>query len=133
MAQGPVQIMDKPIAHPYVCMSCGIAENRKYYVDTGLDVDQQMFQPLWDGRIYLCNECIEGIITDYQRVKELYLESTNEDGRGNSDDQTESGRTDGESENPLGNVDESSGEQSSSESPVAATLDSTGPFKFVLG
>jgi hypothetical protein len=65
MVMRPVQIVDKPPVHPHVCVQCGKQDDRDYFVDLGFDISV-LYQPLWEGCIYLCNLCMENLVNSYQ-------------------------------------------------------------------
>jgi hypothetical protein len=75
-----VQIMDKPIAPPYVCLKCGSGTDREHFVDIGLS-DQQLTNKdeygtlhQTDGLVYLCNMCMSGLIQEYMRLLFSFIE-----------------------------------------------------------
>lgn len=71
--QRPVSIVDKPPAFPYICIGCGIGDKdkRKFYVDLGFDIADP-FNPVYEGVVYLCNECMEGTLTEYYKKSNTY-------------------------------------------------------------
>jgi hypothetical protein len=65
MVMRPVQIMSKPPAYPHVCVVCGKQDDRDYFVDLGFDISD-LYQPVWEGCVYLCNMCMENVVNSYQ-------------------------------------------------------------------
>ena len=65
MVMRPVAIVDKPPIHPHVCVVCGKQNEREYFVDTGIDIDHQYFQAVFEGSLFLCCICMESLINDY--------------------------------------------------------------------
>jgi len=70
MTVRPVQLLDKPISHPWVCAKCGSGNAREHYVDLGIDTEFTQLDAftqvhLSEGAIYLCNLCITALIVDY--------------------------------------------------------------------
>lgn len=68
----PIQILDTPIADPYVCIKCGLGagSDRRHWVDLGVDssmkqTDEHGQVHLFEGVIYLCNMCTMSLIGDY--------------------------------------------------------------------
>jgi hypothetical protein len=68
----PIQILDTPIADPYVCIKCGLGagSDRRHWVDLGVDSsmkqkDEHGQVHLFEGVIYLCNMCTMSLIGDY--------------------------------------------------------------------
>ena len=100
--QRPVTIVDKPFVFPFVCTGCGINERREFFVDLGIDIIEP-FNPIQDGVLYLCNECMEGIIQDYYNKRNAWNASNHavngtykylEDTDGTDDDGTSIGEVD---------------------------------------
>ncbi len=54
-----IVVVDDPILLPGICLRCrvGKSPNRRYFLDTGLDID-------YVGAFYLCNTCLEDIVTN---------------------------------------------------------------------
>lgn len=66
----PVNLVERPTFPPYVCIRCGLGageNDRKYFVDLGIDLHYH-FNPLHDGNIYFCDQCLRGLITDANRL-----------------------------------------------------------------
>lgn len=69
----PVQLIEKPNMAPGVCLKCGSGPTyREHFVDLGIDsvldrIDEHGARHLTDGVVYLCNECMSGLISDYLR------------------------------------------------------------------
>lgn len=60
----PVQIVERPHIHPGVCVTCGLQSGRDYFVDLGLEISV-LYQPLTEGPVYLCSECMTNLINEY--------------------------------------------------------------------
>jgi len=128
-ATRPVQCINKPTIHPFVCIQCG-SQQKDYFIDTGLDVPDEHFKPLWEGIIYFCCECANNLVNDITRAiarweaeHERGTESESNDGTSN--DPSNDGLSNGESNESDELVAVVSGDESQSEPPVAATLEST--------
>ena len=136
MALRPVTVMEMPVVFPHFCLNCGSPSGREYFVDIGCDIDHTSFQPLWDGAIYFCNVCMEAIITDYHRALARFKErngtGTTTDSREDDVDTGNSGNVDDVTKSPDGTSEGDNGSQPQSESPVAATVDSTTFFHLSL-
>lgn len=53
--------MAKPTFPPYVCINCGMQNERKWFVDLQLQLDNH-FNPLMHGVVYLCNLCFDSMV-----------------------------------------------------------------------
>lgn len=76
----PVQIMDKPVAAPNVCIGCGAGVERQFFVDLGIDtklekIDEYNHTYFTEGVIYLCSECITSLIVEFNRKLTPFLAS----------------------------------------------------------
>jgi hypothetical protein len=80
MVMRPVMIVDKPPVHPHVCVQCGKQDDRDYFVDLGFDISV-LYQPLWEGCIYLCNLCMENIVNSYQAALTKFYGTDNLQGQ----------------------------------------------------
>jgi len=74
----PIQIMDKPVANPFVCASCGAGNERLFFTDLGIDTqfektDEHNAKYVTEGVIYLCSECITSLIVEFNRKLTPYL------------------------------------------------------------
>ncbi len=56
-------VMGKPIFPPYVCIVCGMQNERKWFVDLQLQLDNH-FNPVLHGAVYMCNMCFDSMVTD---------------------------------------------------------------------
>lgn len=66
-------VLTKPNFPPYVCIQCGIGdERRKWYVDLQLHIDYYL-NPVNDGAIYLCNECWESFVVDISKAAQQIM------------------------------------------------------------
>jgi len=66
-------IMRLPTFPPYVCIVCGVGDDRrKWYADIQINLDNH-FNPVMDGVVYYCNECWESLATDVMKQAQLFL------------------------------------------------------------
>lgn len=65
----PAFLSPAPQFYPDVCIVCGLGNGggRKYFIDLGFEINQ-IFQPLREGSVYLCNECWAGKMEEIQRL-----------------------------------------------------------------
>lgn len=71
-----VTIFSNPVATPGVCAKCG-SQDKEWFVDVGFDIDYNQAleagHNIWlDGVLYLCCDCINGLVVDTHR----YMENT---------------------------------------------------------
>jgi hypothetical protein len=63
----PVQLWPAPHYHPFACIRCGLGNGqREYFIDLGLNLSGY-FNPMNEGSIYYCNECVSNLIGDINR------------------------------------------------------------------
>lgn len=126
----PVGIVDQPPVNPGVCVKCGVQSGRDYFVDTGIDIALQYFNAGFEGVIYLCNECMESLITEYENELNKRVTPSKDNtynyvnkGQGtfdlSGDDNESDGSVEGESgdsaESASGHDESTSGAESSTE------------------
>jgi hypothetical protein len=63
-----VTLLRRPVGAPGVCGKCG-SQNRLWFLDLGFDLE---FLPhgngyYTEGVVYLCNECVRGLVADVNR------------------------------------------------------------------
>lgn len=65
-------ILEKPNYPPYVCITCGVGTNRKWFVSLDYPLDNY-FNPVNDGQIFQCNECWEGLATEVAKAVQVFM------------------------------------------------------------
>lgn len=64
----PVQLHLQPPFYPKVCIRCGCGTGqREYFIDLGLNLSGY-FNPMNEGDIYYCNECVKNLLVDISRL-----------------------------------------------------------------
>lgn len=64
----PVQLHLQPPFYPKVCIRCGCGTGqREFFVDLGLNLTGY-FNPMHEGDIYYCNECVRNLVVDIDRL-----------------------------------------------------------------
>lgn len=65
-------ILDKPNFPPYVCVQCGMSQDRKWFVSLALPLDHY-FNPVNEGNIFFCNSCWESLATSVAKEAQRFL------------------------------------------------------------
>lgn len=68
-----MRVVDKPNMHPYSCIQCGVTAGRKWFVDLGINLGPA-FNPLYDGNVFLCDECWEGLSIQVAKEVQKFLQ-----------------------------------------------------------
>jgi len=67
-----VIILSKPNFPPYVCISCGVADGRQWFVSLDLALDHY-FNPLHAGAVFFCNLCWEDVATKVAKEAQIFM------------------------------------------------------------
>lgn len=63
----PLSLWETPHYFPNVCIRCGCGTGqREYFIDLGISL-VGYFNPMQEGNIYYCDQCVPGLITDINR------------------------------------------------------------------
>lgn len=66
----PAYISEAPQFFPHVCIMCGLGggdNRREFFVDLGIEINT-VFQPIQEGNLILCNECMRNKIEEVQSL-----------------------------------------------------------------
>lgn len=67
-----MNVMEKPIFPPYVCVSCGMQSERDWFVDFQMNLDNYL-NPVINGSIILCNMCFDSAVREtYDLVQKQF-------------------------------------------------------------
>src|SRR5215510_9861305 len=67
-------ILERPNFPPYVCISCGLGNNRGWFVSLNLPLDTY-FNPVNEGNVFFCNECWENLVVDVSKAVHIFAQN----------------------------------------------------------
>ena len=73
MVMRSIQVLEKIPFAPGVCVNCGVGDSsRVWYADMGFALDQ-LYNPQFDGNVYVCNECWNSIAREINKQAQLFI------------------------------------------------------------
>jgi hypothetical protein len=65
-------VMRDHMFYPGVCVGCGVQNNRRWYVEIGVDLDFH-FNPMNEGNIIFCNECWNSLVKSVNKYVKAFV------------------------------------------------------------